>query len=1023
MKPTFKLFEGDILDIVTLSVLREWIAQVEERALTGEGIYRKSGTKSKIDTLTKLYDEAKPVNLADYPSDVVSCTMKQYLRTLKEPITTFNLYDDFLATHSLPSNDERAQHLKEVLSNLPNLNYIIIRYVVAHLVLVSQNQERNLMTPSNLGMVFGPVFFRKDASDSAESAMVFLQDLSKLSACVKFMIENYEEVFEMSVEDAHKLDENEYDEQWRENFVHGNGGQKKKELALALRQRTQEPPAQMPLGGGQKNNGSAPAPHESQQSSSAHSPLPPPPPPTINIQKAQEEQEKMHSPRQNGENTTTATTTTTTTNPNNHHSTDSPPHSPEHHRFNIVSTPERIEDGDLSPVTTGIGDESVLLSPRTPAPNKPPHHGMLTPISPQDSTSLQSPPAPIVKQIGKATFKRSHSEFCHMLTTNPIILSILSNSNIIGAAEIPSMAKKLYKVSSNLGTTAVMLRELLNLEFNAHQQAGSKSTGILRANNLLTKLLDEMVREEGHRYLRKSIKKHLLFIIDTDNAKIVLNTKDIKIKSKTQKQAILERNRQKLVALVDLFTRAIMNERSMKKMPDNLKFVCTSLREMATERQLPVANTVANFVMLRMFNPVIVNPESLNISSSSGRPITVDQKKIFIMVSKVLQKIANQMHFNKADQDMYCMNTVVDKHVPQFSKFMERVGFTHIEMQRFKHQREAVVASNVQLDSVARDTQLVPLVKDIHTTLVAREESVAKEEGFKKVTFDHLLYLYPGTQRTQPELVAMQKTDGGLPLSHGGDGTLSSRHSGGDKQHDTGEGDFLLPLSELSIDLDRPLETLEARIDDCRRKQGITVIPDVLTMTNLQLVLEKQLLKRELHKFDVDFESQRQKPPTKRDKEPLRSVYQRYKHVRLVMSSKGLSYSREIFDKIAMVAQLEEPLVHNATDREGKKRSKYSLNQLTTDAVVAERLKHDPEYNKVRNYKREVQKLLHQYQDYFERKNGRKIRTRYDRDPMKRYYDIYKFLKHELVRLCEEHRDEMYGDMSPAADSKAIPAK
>lgn len=101
------------------------------------------------------------------------------------------------------------------------------------------------------------------------------------------------------------------------------------------------------------------------------------------------------------------------------------------------------------------------------------------------------------------------------------------------------------------------------------------------------------------------------------------------------------------------------------------------------------------------------------------------------------------------------------------------------------------------------------------------------------------------------------------------------------------EGDEKAYLKWLNdnypLNLANPLPDVQRRIILRRTREGRT--DDLSKMTLEQLKEEKSLLKKELRNFDKTFEEVRGQEPTKRDKEPLREVYKRYKLLKSLISA------------------------------------------------------------------------------------------------------------------------------------------
>jgi hypothetical protein len=144
-------------------IMSELITFVESRALTVEGIFRMAASVGGLNTLKKLYDSGKVVDLdkmiAQKEIDIHSppCLLKLYLRELPNPLLTFDLYDQFLAIANIPDEEEekRYKELASLLQQLPHHNILLLDRLLQMLVKVANKSDVNLMTSSNLSIVFG----------------------------------------------------------------------------------------------------------------------------------------------------------------------------------------------------------------------------------------------------------------------------------------------------------------------------------------------------------------------------------------------------------------------------------------------------------------------------------------------------------------------------------------------------------------------------------------------------------------------------------------------------------------------------------------------------------------------------------------------------------------------------------------------------------------------------------------------------------------------------------------------------
>jgi len=142
-------------------VMMKCCEAIEKWGLTSQGIYRISGTVSKVGKLKERLDrDVSTVNLdeEEWTSDinVVASAMKLWLRELPDPLLTYELHSDFLEAAKIENDRLRHIRLHERVNELPDANYATLKYFLGHLYRISQHAEVNNMSISNLSIVFGP---------------------------------------------------------------------------------------------------------------------------------------------------------------------------------------------------------------------------------------------------------------------------------------------------------------------------------------------------------------------------------------------------------------------------------------------------------------------------------------------------------------------------------------------------------------------------------------------------------------------------------------------------------------------------------------------------------------------------------------------------------------------------------------------------------------------------------------------------------------------------------------------------
>uniref|UniRef100_A0A8B9K6Y9 Rho GTPase-activating protein 45-like n=1 Tax=Astyanax mexicanus TaxID=7994 RepID=A0A8B9K6Y9_ASTMX len=177
-------------------IIKKCICEIERRALRMKGIYRVNGVKTRVEKLCQAFENGKElVELSQSSPHDISNVLKLYLRQLPEPIMPFRLYNSLmgLAKESLalvgPEGAEAGKgpdlvdlgletdpklmtlvhRMKELIADLPKANITTLRYISRHLRRIAELEEENKMSPSNLGIVFGPSLMRPRPSGATVS--------------------------------------------------------------------------------------------------------------------------------------------------------------------------------------------------------------------------------------------------------------------------------------------------------------------------------------------------------------------------------------------------------------------------------------------------------------------------------------------------------------------------------------------------------------------------------------------------------------------------------------------------------------------------------------------------------------------------------------------------------------------------------------------------------------------------------------------------------------------------------------
>uniref|UniRef100_A0A4W3H5E3 Rho GTPase-activating protein 29 n=1 Tax=Callorhinchus milii TaxID=7868 RepID=A0A4W3H5E3_CALMI len=198
-------------------IIKKCTSEIESRALNIKGIYRVNGAKSRVEKLCQAFENGKDlVELSDLYAHDISNVLKLYLRQLPEPLISFRLYNEFIGlakeSHNIsdedngklnsPNSEKRwltnvvriVFRVKDLLRQLPRINYKTLQYLIDHLHKVAEQAEENKMSASNLGIIFGPTLLRPRQTDATVS-LSSLVDYPYQAQTVELLITYYDKIF------------------------------------------------------------------------------------------------------------------------------------------------------------------------------------------------------------------------------------------------------------------------------------------------------------------------------------------------------------------------------------------------------------------------------------------------------------------------------------------------------------------------------------------------------------------------------------------------------------------------------------------------------------------------------------------------------------------------------------------------------------------------------------------------------------------------------------------------------------
>jgi len=189
-------------------VLEKCITYVEQYGLEVKGIYRLSGQHSKTTSLLEKFNKnARETSVADVNVHDVTNALKRWFKTHHRCLMTSKLYSSWVDTAALPEEKkaEKILSYKQLLSQLPKLNQTTLKLLLNHLNTVAKHESINEMSQKNLAIVFGPTLMSSiDHTDQASTVNLSSMKLEEEISCIKELLNNFEEIFEVTEVDKQR---------------------------------------------------------------------------------------------------------------------------------------------------------------------------------------------------------------------------------------------------------------------------------------------------------------------------------------------------------------------------------------------------------------------------------------------------------------------------------------------------------------------------------------------------------------------------------------------------------------------------------------------------------------------------------------------------------------------------------------------------------------------------------------------------------------------------------------------------
>uniref|UniRef100_A0A671W0D2 Family with sequence similarity 13 member A n=1 Tax=Sparus aurata TaxID=8175 RepID=A0A671W0D2_SPAAU len=187
----FELQQKGLVEDGVPLVMRRMVEHLRKHALHQEGLFRVNGNVRAVETLKQRLESGEHVDLlSEADLCTVASLLKKYLRDLPEGLVDSTVQQALIHHYQECGDDVSWSDMRDLLQQLPDVHYSLLRYLCHFLTLVECNHQENRMTALNLATVFGPSVFHVAPGFEA------MKDQNICNKIMAKLIQSYSSIFQ-----------------------------------------------------------------------------------------------------------------------------------------------------------------------------------------------------------------------------------------------------------------------------------------------------------------------------------------------------------------------------------------------------------------------------------------------------------------------------------------------------------------------------------------------------------------------------------------------------------------------------------------------------------------------------------------------------------------------------------------------------------------------------------------------------------------------------------------------------------
>ncbi|XP_061727749.1 neurofibromin [Cydia pomonella] len=265
----------------------------------------------------------------------------------------------------------------------------------------------------------------------------------------------------------------------------------------------------------------------------------------------------------------------------------------------------------------------------------------------------------------------------------PIAMAL---ANVVSTSQMDELAR----VFVTLFDAKHLLAPLLWNIFYREVEVSDCMQTLFRGNSLGSKIMAFCFKIYGYGYLVSLLEPLVTALLEqADQPDLSFEVDPARLDPSQD----IEVNRSNLIDLTKEVFNRIIN--SADKFPPQLRSMCHCLYQVLSKRYAHIPQTsvgaVGTVLFLRFINPAIVSPQEMGIVS---RPVPPTIKRGLMLMSKILQNIANHVEFSK-EQHMLPFNDFLRAHFELGRKFFIQIASDCESVDQTSHNLSFISDANV----------------------------------------------------------------------------------------------------------------------------------------------------------------------------------------------------------------------------------------------------------------------------------------------------------------------------------------